>query len=113
MTAALAEVRARAAAWPEYPSWRGLTAEVLRDVARRRGCDFATALLYDRLQLNLGFKQRYGSQLSSDNFGNMTVPSLEDRSKVDEYRKALDMPPLAQYLAHWGDQAKKVQFPDE
>jgi hypothetical protein len=39
----------RAARWPEYPCWKGLTAEVLREVAGREGIDFATALLYERL----------------------------------------------------------------
>ena len=39
----------RVAGWPEHPSWRGLTADVLRAVADQHGDDFATALLYDRL----------------------------------------------------------------
>jgi hypothetical protein len=39
----------RAAAWPSYPSWRELDADVLRHVAAREGIDFATALLYDRI----------------------------------------------------------------
>ena len=39
----------RAAAWEDHPSWRGLSVEVLREVAEREGIDFATALVYDRL----------------------------------------------------------------
>jgi hypothetical protein len=39
----------RAAAWEDHASWKGLTVEVLREVADREGDDFATALVYDRL----------------------------------------------------------------
>jgi hypothetical protein len=38
-----------AADCPDHPSWKDLSAEVLREVAARKGADFATALLYDRL----------------------------------------------------------------
>lgn len=41
---------ARAAFFPEYPVLARLTAEKLRDIAAREGVDFATALLYDRVQ---------------------------------------------------------------
>jgi hypothetical protein len=39
----------RAADWDEHHCWKGLTVEVLREVADREGIDFATALVYDRL----------------------------------------------------------------
>jgi hypothetical protein len=39
----------RAAQWPVPGSWRGLTPQLLRQVAAAEGNDFATALVYDRL----------------------------------------------------------------
>ncbi len=45
-----AALLARAAQRPAPASWRGLTPEVLRQVAAAEGSDFATALLYDRLR---------------------------------------------------------------
>ena len=39
----------RAAEWPEHACWRGLSVDVLKQVAAQEGVDFATALLYDRL----------------------------------------------------------------
>jgi hypothetical protein len=44
------ELLDRAAEWPEFLSWKELTQPVLARLARERGIDFATALLYDRLR---------------------------------------------------------------
>ena len=57
------------------------------------------ALLYDRLQLMLGHKQRYGSQIGMTDKGELSVLPLEDPAKVDEYRKEMGMQPLTDYLA--------------
>lgn len=56
------------------------------------------ALLFDRLQLNLGYLQRYGSQVgSSDEHGPVVLP-CEDLARVDERRAELGLIPLADYL---------------
>ena len=55
------------------------------------------AMLFDRLQLMLGEKQRYGTQIGKAN-GRLVVMPLEDKAKVDAYRKELKLPPLAEYL---------------
>lgn len=56
------------------------------------------AILYDRLQLNLGRKQRYGTQIGKDSEGHPMVLPLEDASKVEQFRKEIGLPPLAEYL---------------
>jgi hypothetical protein len=56
------------------------------------------AILYDRLQLNLGCKQRYGRQVAKDSEGQPMVLPLEDASKVEQFRKEIGLPPLAEYL---------------
>lgn len=67
----------------------------------RRFPDFAQpyTLLYDRMHLDLGDKQRYGTQLNTDAMGNPFVLPLEDPRRVDEFLKELKLPPLSEYLA--------------
>jgi hypothetical protein len=67
----------------------------------RRYPDYAQpyTLLYDRLQIDLGKKQRYGTQLDKDAAGNPFVLPLEDPARVDEFLKELKLPPLSDYLA--------------
>lgn len=55
------------------------------------------ALLHDRLQLRLGRKQRYGTQAQTNPDGNVTIGRLEDRSRVDEWRREMGLGPLADY----------------
>src|SRR5690349_20827076 len=40
----------RAAQWPDYPTFEGLTPDAVCQITRREGIDFATALLFDRLR---------------------------------------------------------------
>ena len=56
------------------------------------------ALLYDRVQLNLGHPQRYGSQLSTLPSGETVLMPCEDRASVDERRSEFGMGPLSEYL---------------
>lgn len=56
------------------------------------------AILYDALQLHLGRKQRYGTQVAPDSEGHPMVLPLEDASKVEQFRKEIGLPPLAEYL---------------
>jgi hypothetical protein len=67
----------------------------------RRFPDFAQpyTLLYDRVELNLGQKQRYGTQIHTDAAGNPEVLPLEDPAHVDDFLKELKLPPLSEYLA--------------
>lgn len=56
------------------------------------------AILYDGLQIDLGRKQRYGTQLGLDAEGQPMVLPLEDASKVEQFRKKIGLPPLGEYL---------------
>ncbi len=60
------------------------------------------ALLYDRLQISLGQKQRYGSQALPNPDGSQTIGRLEDRARVNEWRKEMGMEPLEAYAKGLG-----------
>ncbi|HYF51528.1 MAG TPA: DUF6624 domain-containing protein [Planctomycetota bacterium] len=57
------------------------------------GMDFAR--FYDRTKLAIGERQKYGTQLGKTEKGELLVLPLEDRAKVDEFRKELKLSPLA------------------
>jgi hypothetical protein len=74
------------------------------------------ALLYDRLQLHLGGRQRYGSQIGGYGQGaGMVVLPLEDREHVDDRRRELGMGPLSQYLDYFKQQngGKDIPFSED
>ena len=61
------------------------------------------ALLEDRVALRQGKRQIYGSQIGRDeDTGEYYVSPLEDPATVDERRAAVGLPPLAEYVSHWG-----------
>jgi hypothetical protein len=64
------------------------------------------ALLYDRTRLMSGVMQRYGSQISQNEAGELVVRRLEDPENVDARRKELGLMPLRQYLALFGREVK-------
>ena len=73
------------------------------------------ALLWDRTQVDLGRRQRYGSQLGQDGQGRLVVVALEDRARVEELRRSLRMQPLRQYLDYFrtGPPPQQVVFEDD
>ncbi len=82
----------------DLPLMMAVLPEIETDV-RQHGVDPQNyALLWDRLQVRLGKRQRYGSQLGTDEQGRMVVIALEDRARVEELRKAIGLFPLKQYL---------------
>lgn len=69
------------------------------DVRRHRLPDGENyANLYDRLQMRLGRRQRYGTQIIQDAEGRFLLFPMEDREKVDRHRAELRMEPLAESL---------------
>jgi hypothetical protein len=82
--------------------------EVRRDVEGGRLEGEIYAILYDRLQLALGEKQRYGSQIGTDDHGAPVVLPVDDPTRVEELRKSMGMVPLTQYLRLFG--AEEVRF---
>lgn len=67
------------------------------EVTRDRELGQSYALLYDRLQITLGQKQRYGSQAQPNPDGSQTIGRLEDRTRVNEWRNEMGMEPLEAY----------------
>ncbi len=59
------------------------------------------ALLYDRVKLMTAERQRYGTQIGKNDKGQTVVRHIEDKDKVDAFRKELGMTPLAEYLEHF------------
>jgi hypothetical protein len=57
------------------------------------GMDFAR--FFDRTKLAIGERQKYGTQLGKTEAGQLLVLPVEDRAKVDEFRKELKLSPLA------------------
>jgi hypothetical protein len=76
----------------------GILPFVEKDYRNRGADDVVFAILYDAVQIKLGRKQRYGTQLGLDSEGHPMVLPLEDASKVEQFRKEIGLPPLAEYL---------------
>ena len=73
------------------------------------------ALLFDRLKVTLGERQRYGTQLGSDEKGKLIVMPLEDRSRLEALRKEIGLFPFTDYLKLFEKQngGKPVKFADD
>jgi hypothetical protein len=69
----------------------------------------AFAVLYDALQLKLGRRQRYGTQMATDAHGATYVLPLEDPAQVDQALREIGAPPLARTLADFRDAAAPGQ----
>lgn len=76
----------------------GILPFVEKDFKGQSESNVMLAILYDGLQINLGRKQRYGTQTGLDSEGVPMVLPLEDPSRVEQYRKEIGLPPLADYL---------------
>lgn len=57
----------------------------------------AVAMLTDRLEVKAGHRQIYGTQLSLRN-GRWLLDPIADSARVDERRRTMGLPPLAEYL---------------
>ena len=55
-------------------------------------------LLTDRLRINTGRKQTYGTQVRYNNFGQAFPKSLADSSNVNKRREEIGLEPIEQYL---------------
>jgi hypothetical protein len=63
----------------------------------------------------MGEKQRYGSQLTTNEKGECVIYPLENRNKVDQFRKEIGLFPLSTYLDFYKQQAgvKEIKFLEE
>jgi hypothetical protein len=74
------------------------------------------AVLYDALQLDLGGKQLYGTQVAEDAGGPLVLPMQESRDAVNKRLTRMGLPDLDQYLSVVSQAAfkgKKVQVRPE
>ena len=63
--------------------------------------EFELAYLYDRIQVNLGKKQFFGTQFRDNAYGaNGPLPILPPIEAVDERRAIVGLPPIAVQKAH-------------
>lgn len=76
---------------------------IIKKLCEEKEADWGSyALMYDRIQVDQNKPQRYGSQVIFNNKTNKyELGTLEDESKVEEWRKAIGMQPLADYLMGW------------
>ena len=70
------------------------------------------ALTYDRLTLQLGGEQRYGSQLGAGPDGGLAISRLEDPANVDARRAAIGLGTLAEYAKRAAGPGQAVAMPD-
>lgn len=69
-------------------------------VAEKEIEPFDYALLFDRVAVNAGRPQRYGSQGRCVARNVWGPQPLEDEARVDEFRASVELPPLVDYAAH-------------
>jgi len=62
----------------------------------------ALALLEDRINIDRGRAQEYGTQIGRDKDGNYFVDKLKDPDNVDKRRQEMGMEPMADYVRTWG-----------
>lgn len=67
------------------------------------------AVFYDGLQIELGKKQRYGTQIAEDEHGQPYILPVEDPAKINDHLREMGLPPYSQYLAD----LKQFFYPDE
>jgi hypothetical protein len=82
-----------------YLDWQAAMLPLIEDAVGAGELDGQSyALLYDRVQMNRGQPQRYGTQLRMAEDGGLRVYTIEDPAAVDSLRAELGMPPLSVYL---------------
>lgn len=79
------------------PAFQRMMLDTISQAYQRGDVDGQSyALLYDRVTVQSGGKQRYGSQAQIRN-GRVVFDPIEDSAKVDSLRASVGLPPLAEY----------------
>lgn len=87
--------------WPEFQ--KEVLVEMGKEVNRNNAAPADYAYLVDRVKINAGQKQVYGTQLTFNTDSCQALPKpLENPEQVNARRKALGMPPLELYLNQAG-----------
>ena len=66
------------------------------------------AYLYDRIRINKGLKQRFGTQNTSTT-DTVVIGNLEDEKNVDAYRNYYRLPPLSEYIKALQERQEKMK----
>jgi hypothetical protein len=82
----------------DMPMMRAALPLIEAELKKKGGDAQSYALLLDRTQMRLGYRQRYGSQLVMGHEGPMYLFPLEDPEHVEDRRKAIKLFPLTTYL---------------
>lgn len=92
----------------DLPLMTAVLEAIRRDVEAGQPMGESYALLYDRVHLMLGEKQRYGSQITYDEVGQPLLLPVEKPEKMDELRKAFEMVSIDEYLKVFGGDQVRI-----
>lgn len=81
---------------------------IKKDVAAGLMDGSTYALMFDRVQLTLGRRQRFGSQIARNATGEVYVLPLEEPEGVDARRNEWGLQPLKEYVALFGASEVKI-----
>jgi hypothetical protein len=94
---------------------RSAIPQIEKEVKAKRFDPELFAGLHDRYRLIVAEPERYGMHVNVTEKGTLIVGPLEDRKKVDEFRKEIGLPPLAEYLKRYKEEngGKDVEVVDD
>lgn len=78
--------------------WTALLPLVKDDVLARKLDPETYARMFDRLQVHQGDKQRYGTLQEMNQRREIVIRALDDPARVEEFRKEIGLPPLADQI---------------
>ena len=82
----------------DLPLMKAALPVVETDVKQHGGSGEMFSVLYDELQITLGHRQRFGTQVAEDAAGKPFVLPVEEPSLVDVFRKSIGILPWKEYL---------------
>lgn len=81
---------------------------IKKQVDKKQASGKEYAFLYDRIHLNRGGEQLYGTQLDYDSNGNAFPKRLKDSANVNKRRQQLGMEAIEEYLAKVTEMHKQM-----
>jgi len=99
----------------DIPLMMGALSPIEKDVKSGKLDPQPYALLFDRIKIFTGEKQRFGTQIGQGPKGQPVVLPLEDQAKVEDFRKEIGLFPLSQYLDIFKQQTgvEKIEILEE
>jgi hypothetical protein len=99
----------------DFALMQGALPELEKEVKAKRFEAELYAGLFDRFRTITAQPERYGMHVTPTAKGELVVGPLENRTKVDEFRKAIGLPPLTEYLERYKEEngGKPVRVRDD